>query len=256
MIYTEIHRRYSYTHTHTHTQRPTHRPPHTHTHTDPHTHLVGLIPAVLVPHPQLGSVEQQRFAAGGVSPCQHGVVQRRQPPSVLVVWRGSKGEQDLGTAHTSASSSPPADTTHLSSSSPPPHTSRLVDLQRPSPPCRRCRSAVYQQGGVAVATDRLVQRGESVFGAEVDLRPSLRQHAYGLASSWLTLHRQRQGRLCGGAHRPVSTPTHTTHTPGTLNSIMELSQDLCGAGGVWPLYCPPGFSAGTAPDAPVASRVV
>lgn len=54
-----------------------------------------LIPAVLVPDAQLGVVVKQCFAAGGVSPCQHSVVERRQPSPVLVVRRGSQRQQDL-----------------------------------------------------------------------------------------------------------------------------------------------------------------
>lgn len=54
-----------------------------------------LVPAVLVPDAQLGAVIKERFAAGGLSPRQHSVVERRQPPPVLVVWRCSQRQQDL-----------------------------------------------------------------------------------------------------------------------------------------------------------------
>ncbi len=54
-----------------------------------------LVPAVLVPDAQLGAVVKECFAAGGVSPCQHSVVQRCQPPPVLIVRRRTQREQDL-----------------------------------------------------------------------------------------------------------------------------------------------------------------
>lgn len=54
-----------------------------------------LVPAVLVPDAQLGVVVKECFAAGGVSPCQHSVVERRQPSSVLIVRRRAQRQQDL-----------------------------------------------------------------------------------------------------------------------------------------------------------------
>lgn len=58
-------------------------------------YLMCLVPAVLVPDAQLGAVIKECFAAGGLSPCQHSVVERRQPPPVLIVWRCSQRQQDL-----------------------------------------------------------------------------------------------------------------------------------------------------------------
>lgn len=54
-----------------------------------------LVPAVLIPDAQLGVVVKQCFAAGGVAPCQHSVVERRQPSPVLIVWRRTQRQQDL-----------------------------------------------------------------------------------------------------------------------------------------------------------------
>lgn len=54
-----------------------------------------LVPAVLIPDAQLGAVVEQRFTAGGVAPCQHSVVERRQPSPVLVVRRRTQRQQDL-----------------------------------------------------------------------------------------------------------------------------------------------------------------
>lgn len=56
---------------------------------------MGLVPAVLVPGSYLCPVVQQRLAAGGVAPCQHGVVQRGQAAAVFVVGRCSEGQQSL-----------------------------------------------------------------------------------------------------------------------------------------------------------------
>lgn len=58
-------------------------------------YLVCLVPAVLVPHSDLGSVIKQRFAAGRVAPCQHRVVQRRQASAVFIVQRRSQRQQSL-----------------------------------------------------------------------------------------------------------------------------------------------------------------
>lgn len=60
-----------------------------------HVYLMRLVPAVLVPDAQLGAVIKERLAAGGLAPRQHSVVERRQPPPVLVVWRCSQRQQDL-----------------------------------------------------------------------------------------------------------------------------------------------------------------
>lgn len=54
-----------------------------------------LVPAVLVPDAQFGVVVKQCFAAGGVPPCQHSVVERRQPSPVLIVRRRTQRQQDL-----------------------------------------------------------------------------------------------------------------------------------------------------------------
>lgn len=56
---------------------------------------MGLVPAVLIPHPQLGPVVQQGLAAGGVAPRQYGVVQRGQATAVFVVRRRSEGQKSL-----------------------------------------------------------------------------------------------------------------------------------------------------------------
>lgn len=58
-------------------------------------YLMCLIPAVLVPDAQFGTVVKQCFAAGCVTSCQHSVVEWRQPSSVFIVWRGTKRQQDL-----------------------------------------------------------------------------------------------------------------------------------------------------------------
>lgn len=60
-----------------------------------HTYLVCLIPAVLISDAQFGVVIKECFTAGGLSPRQHSVIKRRQPPPVLVVWRCSQRQQDL-----------------------------------------------------------------------------------------------------------------------------------------------------------------
>lgn len=51
---------------------------------------------------------------------------------------------------------------------------------------------------MAVAPHGLVHRREPIFGAEVDVSPSLHQDPDGLAAAGLTLHSEGQGRLCGG----------------------------------------------------------
>lgn len=55
---------------------------------------------------------------------------------------------------------------------------------------------VHQQSRMAVASDSLVHRRESIFGAEVNMSPSLHQHPDGLASTGFTLHGKGQGSLC------------------------------------------------------------
>lgn len=60
-----------------------------------HTYLMCLVPAVLIPDAQLAAVVKECFAAGGISPCQHSVVERSQPSSVLIVWRRTQRQQDL-----------------------------------------------------------------------------------------------------------------------------------------------------------------
>lgn len=53
------------------------------------------IPAVLVPDAQFGVMVKHCFAAGGVAPCQHSVVKRRQPSPVLIIWGRPQREQNL-----------------------------------------------------------------------------------------------------------------------------------------------------------------
>lgn len=60
-----------------------------------HTYLMCLIPAILIPDAQFGMMIKECFTAGGLSPCQHSVVEWRQPPSVLVVRRCSQRQQSL-----------------------------------------------------------------------------------------------------------------------------------------------------------------
>lgn len=66
-----------------------------HKHTHSHSYLMRLIPAILVPDAHNGAVVKQSFAAGGVAPCQHSVVERREPSPVLVVRRRTQRQQDL-----------------------------------------------------------------------------------------------------------------------------------------------------------------
>lgn len=63
-------------------------------------YLMGLIPAVLVPRPQPRPVIEQSLTAGRFTPCQHSVVQRGQATAVLIVWRGSEGQESLERRHT------------------------------------------------------------------------------------------------------------------------------------------------------------
>lgn len=56
---------------------------------------MGLVPAILVPRPELRPVVQQGLAAGSVAPCQYSVVQRGQATAVSVVWRRSEGQENL-----------------------------------------------------------------------------------------------------------------------------------------------------------------
>lgn len=58
-------------------------------------YLMCFIPAVLVPDAQLGAVVKESLAAGRLSPRQHSVVERRQPPTVLIVRRRTQRQQDL-----------------------------------------------------------------------------------------------------------------------------------------------------------------
>lgn len=58
-------------------------------------YLMCFIPAVLVPDAQFGVMVKQCFAAGGVAPCQHSVVKRRQPSPVLIIWGRPQREQNL-----------------------------------------------------------------------------------------------------------------------------------------------------------------
>lgn len=62
-------------------------------------YLVALIPAVLIPGAQLGSVVEQGLAAGRLAPCQHGVIQRGQATAVLVVRRRSERQKSLTGRH-------------------------------------------------------------------------------------------------------------------------------------------------------------
>lgn len=62
----------------------------------------------------------------------------------------------------------------------------------------------HQQSRMAVASDSLVHRRESIFGAEVNVSPSLDQHPDGLASTRFTLHGEGQGSFC-------EENKHTTH---------------------------------------------
>lgn len=55
--------------------------------------------------------------------------------------------------------------------------------------------SVHQQGRVAVPSNTLVKRCESIFGTEVNVSPSVHQDPDGLPSTWLTLHCQRQRGL-------------------------------------------------------------
>ena len=79
---------------------------------------------------------------------------------------------------------------------------------------QRSQYQCYQERGVAVAADRLVQGGQAVLRPEVDVRPPLHHHPDGLAPPRLTLHRQGQGGLCGG-HTHTHTQTHTTRVQGS-----------------------------------------
>lgn len=58
------------------------------------------------------------------------------------------------------------------------------------------RVRVHQQSRVAVAPDSLVHWRESVFGAKVNVSPSLHQHSDGLTSTGFTLHSKGQGCFC------------------------------------------------------------
>lgn len=49
---------------------------------------------------------------------------------------------------------------------------------------------------MAVASDSLVHWRESVFGAKVNMSPSLHQHSDGLTSTGFTLHSKGQGCFC------------------------------------------------------------
>lgn len=58
------------------------------------------------------------------------------------------------------------------------------------------RMCVHQQSRVTVAPDSLVHWRESVFGAKVNMSPSLHQHSDGLTSTGFTLHSKGQGCFC------------------------------------------------------------
>lgn len=58
-------------------------------------YLMTLIPATLIPRPQLCPVVEQSLTAGSVAPCQHSVVQRGQATAVLVVWRRPERQKGL-----------------------------------------------------------------------------------------------------------------------------------------------------------------
>lgn len=58
------------------------------------------------------------------------------------------------------------------------------------------RMYVHQQSRVTVASDSLVHWRESIFGAKVNMSPSLHQHSDGLTSTGFTLHSKGQGCFC------------------------------------------------------------
>lgn len=58
------------------------------------------------------------------------------------------------------------------------------------------RMHVHQQSRVTVASDSLVHWRESIFGAKVNMSPSLHQHPDGLTSTGFTLHSKGQGCFC------------------------------------------------------------
>lgn len=62
--------------------------------------------------------------------------------------------------------------------------------------CNQTCVRVHQQSRVAVAPDSLVHWRESVFGAKVNVSPSLHQHSDGLTSTGFTLHSKGQGCFC------------------------------------------------------------
>lgn len=70
--------------------------------------------------------------------------------------------------------------------------------------CNRCAQVrisvghmyVHQQSRMTVASDSLVHWRESIFGAKVNMSPSLHQHSDGLTSTGFTLHSKGQGCFC------------------------------------------------------------
>lgn len=58
------------------------------------------------------------------------------------------------------------------------------------------RMYVHQQSRMTVASDSLVHWRESIFGAKVNMSPSLHQHSDGLTSTGFTLHSKGQGCFC------------------------------------------------------------
>lgn len=62
---------------------------------DSNVYLMCLVPAVLIPDAQFGAVVKECFTAGGLSPCQHSVIEWRQPSPVLIVRRCTQRQQDL-----------------------------------------------------------------------------------------------------------------------------------------------------------------
>lgn len=60
-------------------------------------YLMGLVPAILIAEPQLGSVVQEGLAAGGVAPYQHSVVKRCEPTAILIIRRCPQRQQRLQT---------------------------------------------------------------------------------------------------------------------------------------------------------------
>lgn len=59
------------------------------------SHLVDLLPAVLIHAAQPGVVVQQELTAVGITPDHGAVVQGCQPSAVLVVWGGTQVQQRL-----------------------------------------------------------------------------------------------------------------------------------------------------------------